>query len=122
MSLQSETAQDPVAGAPPLALTARAAKRILEVAAAEGKPLMLRLAVSGGGCSGFQYGFTLDDSRLGDDLAIERDGAILLVDEVSMPYLMGSEVDFVDNLMGQSFQVTNPNAKSSCGCGTSFSV
>jgi iron-sulfur cluster assembly accessory protein len=107
---------------PPLGLTTRAATRILEIAKAEGKPLMLRLSVSGGGCSGFQYGFTLDDTRLDDDLAIERDGATLLVDEISLPYLMGAEIDFIDNLMGQSFQVTNPNAKSSCGCGTSFSV
>lgn len=105
-----------------IAMTERAAKRILEIAAAEGKPLMLRLAVSGGGCSGFQYGFTLDDTRLADDVAVEREGAVLLVDPVSLAYLEGSEVDFVDSLMGQSFQVTNPNAKSSCGCGTSFSI
>ena len=109
-------------GDPNLALTERAAKRILEIAAAEGKALMLRLAVSGGGCSGFQYGFTLDDTKLDDDLTVERDGATLLVDPVSLAYLEGSEIDFVDNLMGQSFQVTNPNAKSSCGCGTSFSL
>jgi len=107
---------------PPIGVTARAAQRILEIVAAEGKPLMLRLTVSGGGCSGFQYGFVLDDTRQEDDLAIERDGAVLLVDTISLPYLMGSEIDFVDNLMGQSFQVTNPNATSSCGCGTSFSI
>ena len=106
----------------PIGMTERAAKRILEIATAEGKGLMLRLAVSGGGCSGFQYGFTLDDTRLDDDLIIERGGATLLVDPVSIAYLQGSEVDFIDNLMGQSFQVTNPNAKSSCGCGTSFSI
>lgn len=106
----------------PIAITERAAKRILEIAAAEGKPLMLRLSVSGGGCSGFQYGFTLDDSRLDDDLVIERAGATLVIDPVSIAYLQGSEVDFVDSLMGQSFQVKNPNAVSSCGCGTSFSI
>ena len=106
----------------PISISERAAKRILEIAAAEGKGLMLRLAVSGGGCSGFQYGFTLDDTRLTDDVVIERAGATLLVDPVSVAYLQGSEVDFIDNLMGQSFQVTNPNAKSSCGCGTSFSI
>lgn len=105
-----------------IGVSARAAKRILEIAAAEGKPLMLRLAVSGGGCSGFQYGFTLDDQRLDDDIVIERDGATLLVDPISLAYVEGSEVDFVDDLMGQSFQVSNPNAKSSCGCGTSFSI
>ena len=106
----------------PIAMTDRAARRILEIAAAEGKPLMLRLAVSGGGCSGFQYGFTLDDTRLDDDLVVERGGATLLVDPVSIAYLEGSEIDFVDTLMGQSFQVTNPIAKSSCGCGTSFAI
>jgi iron-sulfur cluster assembly accessory protein len=105
-----------------IAMTDRAARRILEIATAEGKPLMLRLAVSGGGCSGFQYGFTLDDTPLDDDLVIERAGAKLVIDPVSIAYLEGSEIDFVDNLMGQSFQVTNPNAKSSCGCGTSFSI
>jgi len=122
MSLGSETVEAPRTSAPPLALTARAAKRILEIAAKEGKPLMLRLSVSGGGCSGFQYGFTLDDTRLADDVVIERDGAVLLVEEMFLPYLQGSEIDFIDNLMGQSFQVQNPNATASCGCGTSFSI
>lgn len=106
----------------PVSLSARAARRVAELVKAEQKPLALRIAVSGGGCSGFQYGFTLDDTRNDDDLVVERDGATLLVDPVSLEFLQGAEIDFVDNLMGQSFQVTNPNAKSSCGCGTSFSI
>ena len=106
----------------PITISPRAARRIVDIARAEGRPIMFRVAVSGGGCSGFQYGFTLDDARQDDDIVIERDGAVVLVDPVSVPYLVGSELDFVDNLMGQSFQMVNPNAKSSCGCGTSFSV
>jgi iron-sulfur cluster assembly accessory protein len=78
--------------------------------------------VSGGGCSGFQYGFDLDRNRAGDDIVIERDGAVVLIDPVSLPYMGGSEIDFVDSLIGQSFQIHNPNATASCGCGTSFSV
>ena len=103
-------------------LSPRAAVRIAEIVRAEAKPMMLRVAVSGGGCSGFQYGFVLDDTRNDDDLVVERDGAAVIVDPVSLEFLKGAEIDFVDTLMGRSFQVKNPNAKSSCGCGTSFSV
>lgn len=106
----------------PLTLSARAAQRIAEIMQAEDKPVMLRVAVSGGGCSGFQYAFALDDTRNEDDLVVERDGAAVVVDSVSLEFLKGAEIDFVDNLMGRSFQVKNPNAKSSCGCGTSFSI
>jgi iron-sulfur cluster assembly accessory protein len=84
--------------------------------------MALRVSVSGGGCSGFQYGFDLDASRAPEDLVIERSGAVVLIDPVSLPFLGGSEIDFVDDLMGQSFQVKNPNATASCGCGTSFSI
>jgi iron-sulfur cluster insertion protein len=105
-----------------ISLSHRAARRIAEIVRAEEKPLMLRVAVSGGGCSGFQYGFTLDDTRNDDDVVVERDGAAVVVDAVSLEFLKGSEIDFVDDLMGRSFQVKNPNATSSCGCGTSFSV
>ena len=80
----------------------------------------LRIAVNGGGCSGFQYEFSLADNRDAEDIAIERDGATVLVDSTSLVYMAGSVVDFVDDLMGQSFRVNNPQAKSSCGCGTSF--
>lgn len=103
-------------------MTAEAARQISTIVKAEARPVMLRVSVSGGGCSGFQYGFALDDARAEDDLMIERDGATILIDPVSLAYLEGSIIDYVDNLMGQSFQVKNPNAKSSCGCGTSFSV
>lgn len=108
---------------PGLVLTAQAARRIARIVAAEANPnLKLRLAVSGGGCSGFSYGFSLDDETTGDDVVIERDGAILLVDAVSLDLLRGSEVDFVEDLTQAGFQVRNPNAVSSCGCGTSFSM
>jgi iron-sulfur cluster insertion protein len=82
----------------------------------------LRIAVSGGGCSGFQYGFSFDDQRNEDDFVFERDGVGVVVDEVSLGLLDGAEVDFVEDLMGASFQIRNPNAASSCGCGNSFSI
>ena len=105
-----------------MTVSSRAARRISEILKAEPAPVMLRLAVTGGGCSGFQYNFTLDDSRQDDDLAIERDGAIVLVDPMSLEFLKGAELDYVDDLIGAAFKVVNPNATSSCGCGTSFSV
>lgn len=108
--------------ASPVTVSARAAKRIAEILAAEPAPVMLRLAVTGGGCSGFQYNFALDDQRLDDDLVIARDGAVVLIDPVSLDFLKGAEIDFVDDLIGAAFKVNNPNAASSCGCGTSFSV
>lgn len=104
-------------------LTASAARRVAELARSEGKDgLMLRLTVSGGGCSGFQYGFSFDEQVNEDDLTFERDGVTLVVDDVSLDLLNGSEVDYVDELIGASFQVKNPNATSSCGCGTSFAL
>ena len=106
----------------PVALSASAAQRIRAIAAAEGRPLMLRVAVEGGGCSGFQYQFDLVEAGEPDDLRIERDGAAILIDEVSLPLLRGSEIDFVDEIAGAEFRVRNPNAKSSCGCGVSFSI
>ncbi|MCC7268885.1 MAG: iron-sulfur cluster insertion protein ErpA [Caulobacteraceae bacterium] len=107
---------------PAITLSAAAAQRIRTIADAEGRDLMLRLAVDGGGCSGFQYKFDLVEAGEPDDLRIERDGAAALVDEVSMVLLKGSEIDFVDELAGAEFRVHNPNAKSSCGCGVSFSI
>lgn len=109
-----------IAGQP--TVSARAAKRIAEILKAEAEPQMLRLAVTGGGCSGFQYNFTLDDVRMADDLLIERDGATVVIDPVSLDFLKGAELDYVDDLIGAAFKVINPNATSSCGCGTSFSV
>ncbi len=108
--------------ASPVTVSARAAKRIAEILKSEPGALMLRLAVTGGGCSGFQYNFALDDSRLDEDLVIGRDGATVLIDPVSLDFLKGAEIDFVDDLIGASFKINNPNATSSCGCGTSFSV
>ena len=105
-----------------MTVSARAAKRIAEILKAESEPVMLRLAVTGGGCSGFQYTFTLDDTRMDDDLVIERDGATVLVDPMSLDFLQGAELDFADDLIGAAFKVNNPNASSSCGCGTSFSL
>jgi len=108
--------------AAPITLSPAAARRIQEIGAAEGKPLMLRVAVEGGGCSGFQYLFDLVESGESDDLRVERDGASALVDDVSVPFLAGSEIDFVQELAAAEFRVRNPNAKSSCGCGVSFSI
>jgi iron-sulfur cluster assembly accessory protein len=107
----------------PVTVSARAAKRIAEILKAEpAANAMLRIAVTGGGCSGFQYNFAIDDARLDDDLVVERDGATVLIDPVSLDFLKGAEIDYVDDLIGQSFKINNPNAVSSCGCGTSFSV
>ncbi len=106
----------------PVTLSARAAKRIAEILKSEPTPTMLRLAVTGGGCSGFQYNFALDDARMDDDLVVERDGATVLIDPVSLDFLKGAEIDFANELIGAAFKVNNPNAQSSCGCGTSFSV
>ncbi|HVZ00958.1 MAG TPA: iron-sulfur cluster insertion protein ErpA [Dongiaceae bacterium] len=104
-------------------LTQSAAKRIAWLIAQEGDAsLMLRLSVSGGGCSGFQYGFSFDNARQTDDHLFERDGVKMVVDDTSLDLLAGAEVDYVEDLVGSSFQVKNPNATSSCGCGSSFSV
>ncbi len=99
-----------------------AAKRIAALTAAEGPAMMFRIAVNGGGCSGFQYDFTFDDTPTGDDILIEQDGARVLIDQVSLEFIGGSVIDFVEDLMGSHFEIKNPQAKSSCGCGTSFSV
>jgi iron-sulfur cluster assembly accessory protein len=105
-----------------ITLTERAARRINKIASGENAGKNLRVSVLGGGCSGFQYEFALDNERKDDDLVIERDGATVLIDSVSLVYVLGSEIDFVDDLIGAQFQVNNPNATASCGCGTSFSI
>ncbi|MFQ5785794.1 MAG: iron-sulfur cluster insertion protein ErpA [Alphaproteobacteria bacterium] len=108
---------------PPITLTERAARRIAQIAAQEGTPnARLRIAVNGGGCSGFQYDFSLDDKVQDDDLVVDRDDAGMVIDTVSSMYLAGSEVDFVDEIAGSYFTVRNPNATSSCGCGASFGI
>jgi iron-sulfur cluster assembly accessory protein len=105
-----------------VALSAAAANKIKAIAASEPAGAGLRVAVDGGGCSGFQYEIALTQGPNADDLIVERDGARLFVDPVSLPFLLGSEVDWVEELIGASFKVKNPNAKSSCGCGVSFSL
>jgi iron-sulfur cluster assembly accessory protein len=103
-------------------LTSTAARRIGEIAAGEGKPTCLRISVEGGGCSGFQYKFELVGAPATDDLVVEHEGARLLIDPVSLEYMGGCEVDFVDDLIGASFKINNPNATAGCGCGTSFAM
>ena len=103
-------------------LSASAAKQINTIIASQAASGLLRIGVVGGGCSGFSYTFDLDDVVNGDDLVIERDGAKVVIDEASLPFLDGSEIDYVDELIGASFKIHNPNATAACGCGTSFSV
>jgi iron-sulfur cluster assembly accessory protein len=103
-------------------VTERAARRITQIGGAESPPRHLRVTVEGGGCSGFQYKFDLTPSQNADDVVIERAGAKVLIDQMSLLSLAGSEIDFVDDLIGSSFKVKNPNATASCGCGTSFSL
>lgn len=106
-----------------VSLSKSAAARVKVLRADQGdESLMLRVAVDGGGCSGFQYRFDFASQQADDDLAFETDGVVMLVDETSLPYLEGAEVDFVEELIGAAFQVKNPQATASCGCGTSFSV
>src|SRR5690242_8265690 len=100
----------------PVTVSERAAKRIAQIAAGEPATPLLRVSVEGGGCSGFQYKFDLVSASEADDLVIEREGARVLIDPVSLEYLGGSEIDFVDDLIGQSFKIHNPNATASCGC------
>jgi iron-sulfur cluster assembly accessory protein len=105
-----------------IVLTESAARRISEIVAGEPEAKLLRVSVEGGGCSGFQYRFDLVADKEPDDIVIERAGARVLIDPVSLEYMAGSEIDFVDDLIGASFKVRNPNATASCGCGTSFSL
>ncbi len=105
-----------------MTLSPSAAARVAAIASKQGKPAILRLAVEGGGCSGFQYRFGLADAADGDDLVFPAGNATLVVDPVSLALVAGSTVDFVESLGGSAFQVTNPNAASGCGCGSSFSI
>lgn len=107
----------------PLEFTGAAAAKVRELIREEGNPeLKLRVYIQGGGCSGFQYGFEFDEQQGEDDLAIETDGVTLLVDPLSLQYLMGAVVDYTESLHGAQFSIRNPNAKSTCGCGSSFSA
>jgi iron-sulfur cluster assembly accessory protein len=106
----------------PVTVSERAAKRIAEILKGEPAGTMLRVSVEGGGCSGFQYKFDMDREKTADDLVIERAAATVLIDPVSLDYMAGSEIDFVDDLIGASFKVHNPNVTAACGCGTSFAL
>jgi iron-sulfur cluster assembly accessory protein len=105
----------------PVSMSASAARRLLTILGGE-DGAALRVSVKGGGCSGFSYSFDIEKSVAADDIVVERDGARMLVDPISLEYMKGSELDFVDDLMGQAFKVKNPNAVASCGCGVSFSI
>jgi iron-sulfur cluster assembly accessory protein len=105
-----------------ISVSERAARRIGEILKGEPTGTMLRVSVEGGGCSGFQYKFDMERAKAADDLVITRDGAVVLIDPISVNYMAGSEIDFVDDLIGASFKVKNPQAKASCGCGTSFAL
>jgi len=105
-----------------ITVTERAARRIGEILRREPAGSMLRVSVEGGGCSGFQYKFDVERAQAADDVVITRDGATVLIDRISLGYLAGSEIDFVDDLIGASFRINNPKATASCGCGTSFSL
>ena len=107
----------------PLVFTDNAAKKVKELIEEEGTPdLKLRVFVSGGGCSGFQYGFTFEEETNEDDTQVNNDGVTLLIDPMSLQYLMGAEIDYTDSLQGSQFVIRNPQAQSTCGCGSSFSV
>ena len=105
-----------------ITVSERAARRIGDILKGEPSGTMLRVSVEGGGCSGFQYKFDMDRNRAADNRVISREGAVILIDPVSVNYMAGSEIDFVDDLIGASFKVNNPQAKASCGCGTSFAL
>ncbi len=105
-----------------ITVSERAARRIGEILRQEPVGTMLRVSVAGGGCSGFQYKFDTERAKADDDIVIERAGATVLIDPVSLNYMAGAEIDFVDDLIGSSFKVNNPQATASCGCGTSFAL
>ena len=119
----TEAATPMTEAATPISLSASAARRIAElISKDEYSGMKFRVSVSGGGCSGFQYGFGFDDKTEADELVVERDGAKMVVDSMSLMYLAGSEVDFIENVGGSYFVINNPNATSSCGCGSSFGI
>jgi iron-sulfur cluster insertion protein len=110
-------------GMPRIIFTSAAARKVQELIMEEANPnLKLRVYISGGGCSGFQYGFSFDEERSNDDIAVDNDGVTLLVDPLSFQYLMGAEVDYSESLQGAQFIIRNPNASTTCGCGSSFSI
>ncbi len=117
------TATGPEQGMPGIVLTDAAARKVQQLILEERNPqLKLRVYISGGGCSGFQYGFSFDEEQSEDDIAVQNDGVTLLVDPLSFQYLMGAEVDYTESLQGAQFVIRNPNAATTCGCGSSFSI
>jgi len=117
------TATGPEQGMPGIILTDAAARKVQQLILEERNPqLKLRVYISGGGCSGFQYGFSFDEEQSADDIAVQNDGVTLLVDPLSFQYLMGAEVDYTESLQGAQFVIRNPNAATTCGCGSSFSI
>ena len=123
MNLTTDIPADAAEAMPGIVFTDAAARKVQELILEERNPdLALRVYISGGGCSGFQYGFSFDEERAEDDIAIENDGVTLLVDPLSFQYLMGPEVDYSESLLGAQFVIRNPNASTTCGCGSSFSI
>ena len=114
--------ENTTADALPVSMSASAAQQINAIMAKQGKDQYLRVAVEGGGCSGFQYKFDFADTPNEDDIVLEKDGAKILIDEISVGFLEGSEIDYTRELIGSAFKIHNPNAVAACGCGTSFSV
>jgi iron-sulfur cluster insertion protein len=122
-TMNTATNAAPEQGMQGIVLTNAAARKVQQLILEERNPeLMLRVYISGGGCSGFQYGFSFDEERAEDDIAVENDGVTLLVDPLSFQYLMGAEVDYTESLQGAQFVIRNPNAATTCGCGSSFSI
>ena len=123
MEHSAQTTTENAPATPGMVFTDAAARKVQELVLEEGNPaLKLRVYISGGGCSGFQYGFTFDEEQADDDITIENDGIVLLVDPMSFQYLMGDEDDSSESLAGAQFVIRNPNATTTCGCGSSFSV
>lgn len=123
MEITSNSSMAQESTPPGIAFTDAAARKVQELILEEHNPdLKLRVYISGGGCSGFQYGFTFDEERAEDDIAVENDGVTLLIDPLSFQYLMGATVDYSESLQGAQFVIRNPNATTTCGCGSSFSV
>jgi iron-sulfur cluster assembly accessory protein len=106
----------------PVVMTDKAARRVAEILKSEPAGSVLRIGVDGGGCSGFQYTYNITQDRAEDDIVLERDGAVVAIDPISLDYLRGSKIDFIDDLMGRMFKIDNPAATASCGCGASFAV
>jgi iron-sulfur cluster insertion protein len=123
MNTAQPTAPDYRSGVTPLVFTEAAARKVHQLILEEGNPaLKLRVYISGGGCSGFQYGFTFDEEQAEDDLAVDREGVTLVVDPLSLQYLTGAEIDYAESFSGSQFVIRNPNAKTTCGCGSSFTT